>query len=91
MFTRFAFSIVTDLPYIGSVEPPGGGKIVTIVEWVSWTVAVLAVVALMVVGAHLYFRNERGEGSNAASKLAAVLGGIILTSSATGIVSTLLK
>ena len=59
------------------------------INWAAWIVTALGVVGIILVGAYLMFRNDRGEGSNATTKLGSVLGGLILVSAASAIVGLL--
>lgn len=89
MLSNFVWSIVTKAPPVKPAAPPGAEKILKIVGWVSWTVTVMGIVGILAVACYMMFRNDRGEGSNATSKLAYVLGGLILVSAASAIVGVI--
>ncbi|MGY1634284.1 hypothetical protein ACI784_21505 [Geodermatophilus sp. SYSU D01186] len=71
------------------VAPPGSEGIVTIVQWVAWTVLAVCVVGVLLVGARMALAHRRGEGAEHAVSLAYVLGGAVLAGSASGLVAAL--
>jgi|GEM_PF-2680072 len=92
MFARLqdvASGVVMDVPVVDPAEPPGAEKITQLINWAAWVVTALGVVAIILVGAYLMFHNDRGEGSNAQTKLGSVLGGLVLISAASAIVGLL--
>ena len=70
--------------------PPGAEGIVTIVEWVAWTVLALCVVGVILVGGRMALAHRRGEGAGFAGELVLVLGGAVLVSSASALIAALL-
>jgi hypothetical protein len=71
------------------VAPPGSEGIVTIVQWVAWTVLAVCVVGVLLVGARMALAHRRGEGADHAVSLAYVLGGAVLAGSASGLIAAL--
>ncbi|MGY1638775.1 hypothetical protein ACI78V_19175 [Geodermatophilus sp. SYSU D00742] len=71
------------------VAPPGSEGIVTIVQWVAWTVLAVCVVGVLLVGARMALAHRRGEGAEHAVSLAYVLGGAVLAGSASALVAAL--
>ena len=82
-------SVIAAPPPVKPVPPPGADKISQLINWAAWIVTALGVVGIILVGAYLMCRNDRGEGSNATTKLGSVLGGLILVSAASAIVGLL--
>jgi hypothetical protein len=71
------------------VAPPGAEGIVTIVQWVAWTVLAVCVLGVLLVGARMAVAHRRGEGAEHAVSLAYVLGGAVLVGSASGLIAAL--
>ncbi len=70
--------------------PPGSDKVLTVLGWVAWIIFAICIIAVMLVGARMAFTNRRGEGSEAASSLGWVMGGLVLVSVASAITGALL-
>ena len=70
--------------------PPGAEGIVTIVQWVAWTVLAVCVVGVMLVGGRMAVAHRRGEGAAFAGELVLVLGGALLVGSASALIAALL-
>lgn len=71
------------------VPPPGAEGIVTIVQWIAWTVLAVCVVGVLLVGGRMAVAHRRGEGARYAAELGFVLGGAILVGSASGLIAAL--
>ena len=71
------------------VPPPGAEGIATIVQWVAWTVLVLCVVGVLLVGGRMAVAHRRGEGARYAAELGYVLGGAVLVGSASALIAAL--
>lgn len=69
--------------------PPGAEGIATIVGWVAWTVLVLCVVGVLLVGGRMAVAHRRGEGARYAAELGYVLAGAVLVGSASGLIAAL--
>lgn len=90
MLSNILWTVAVDaLPNVTPQAPPGSGKILTIIGWASWIVTVMGIAAIFAVAGYMMFRNDRGEGSNAQSKLGYVLAGLILISAASAIVGVI--
>ncbi|MCZ7458208.1 hypothetical protein [Streptomyces sp. WMMC940] len=71
------------------VEPPGAGKLKTVVQWVAWVVLALCVTGVLVVAGRMALSHQRGQGGEHATGLAYVLGACVLVGIASGLVGTL--
>ncbi|MFI2373178.1 hypothetical protein [Streptomyces sp. NPDC018833] len=71
------------------VEPPGAGKLKTVVQWVAWVVLALCVTGVLVVAGRMAVSHQRGQGGEHATGLAYVLGACVLVGIASGLVGTL--
>lgn len=66
--------------------PPGSGKIIDVLNWVSWIFGAAAIVGFLGVGITLILAfNDRGPGSNHVSGLMKVLLGCIIGAAAGGL------
>ncbi|MFJ3825993.1 hypothetical protein [Streptomyces nodosus] len=70
-------------------EPPGAGKLKTILRWVAWIVLALCVAGILIVAGRMAVSHQRGQGGEHATSLAYVLGACILVGAASGIVGLL--
>lgn len=75
-------------PGTGSA-PPGFEGFITILEWTKWISLGICVIGLMVAGATMAINSRRGEGGEHLGKLGMVLGGVVVISAATSLISFL--
>ena len=78
------------VPNPTGVQPPGGDKLITILDWFFWIVTALAVFGIMAVGARMFFAHRHGQGSEHMLSLGWVLAGCALIGSASGIAAVLI-
>ncbi|MFG2405351.1 hypothetical protein ACGFR8_13635 [Streptomyces brevispora] len=71
------------------VEPPGAGKLKSILGWVAWIVLGLCVMGVLIVAGRMAISHQRGQGGEHATGLAYVLGACILVGAASALVSVL--
>lgn len=69
--------------------PPGSANMLTVLGWVKWIAAGLAVAGLLVVGAMMAISHRRGTGGEHGAAFAWVLGGCITIASAAAIVTAM--
>lgn len=67
--------------------PPGTGSVLEVMGYVTWIGFAVAVLALIILGARIASGMRRGEGMASVGRMGIILGGVILISSAVGIVS----
>lgn len=91
MISIHLMQALADVPNFGGGEaPPGSDKLITIGRWVLWIVSALSVIGLLYVGGKMVSELNHGEMSQHGKRLGAVLAGIILIGSASGIASALI-
>lgn len=73
-----------------SGHAPNAGNIETVLGYVTWIGLALAIVSLIALGALIAVRLRSGEGIAAIGRIGAVLGGVIILSGATSIVTSAL-
>lgn len=73
----------------GGTAPPGFDKFTTVLGWGKWIALGVLVMALIGAGVMMGVGNRRGEGSEHVSRLAWVMGGVIVVAGAFTIVSFL--
>jgi hypothetical protein len=87
--TELSSTLATVVDPGRGLAPPGAEGIITIVQWVAWTVLAVCVLGVLLVGARMALAHRRGEGAEHAVGLAYVLGGAVLVGSASGLVAAL--
>jgi hypothetical protein len=87
--TELSSTLATVVDPGQGIAPPGAEGIITIVQWVAWTVLAVCVLGVLLVGARMALAHRRGEGADHAVGLAYVLGGAVLVGSASGLIAAL--
>lgn len=83
----FAGSIPDPAP----IQPPGTGGITDLLGWLKWVALAVVVAGLIAAGAMMSIQSRRGEGGEHVARIAYGLGGVIVISAATALVSFLAK
>lgn len=81
--------LAADPPTTNPQQPPGMGKVTTVLNWIAWGVTILCVAGLLMVGGKLAIAHRNGEGFEAGSGLAKVLFACLLVGAASGLVGAL--
>ncbi len=88
--TTIAAEVATVLPVQipnpAPVAPPGADKFIQVMAWAKWVALAIAVIGLIGAGAMMTINSRRGEGSEHAGKIGAVLAGVIVIGAAGAIV-----
>lgn len=74
----------------GGEAPPGSEKLLTIGRWVLWLATAVCVIGLIVVGAQMAMTHHHGGMQHHGKRLGAVMAGIIVIGSASGITAALI-
>ena len=67
--------------------PPGGGSVETLLGWVVWVSAGIAVVSLIVAGVMMAARRRHGDGEAHLGRVGVILLSVVLTSAASALVA----
>lgn len=78
-----------NIPNPQAEMPPGMGGLKTIMNWVKWISLAICVIGLMAAGAMMAIQSRRGEGGEHVGKIGSALGGVVLISAATAMVTYL--
>src|SRR5437016_819860 len=70
--------------------PPGFEKLILIGQWVLWIATAVCVIGLVVVGAQMAIAHQHGELQQHGKRLGAVMLGIIVIGTASGITAALI-
>ena len=88
---HMAAQLLADVPDIGGgTAPPGSDKLLTLARWILWIVSGLSVVGLLLVAGRMVVAHNHGEWGQHGQRLGAVMFGIILIGSASGIAGALI-
>lgn len=90
MLSMKAVAVLAAVPDPGNGrQPPGGEKILTILQWSAWLALAICVVGVIVAGGTMAVQHRHGGGGEHAAKLGWVFGGCIVVGSASALVSAL--
>jgi hypothetical protein len=84
-----ATEIAYALPDPDPVAPPGFEGVTTILGWAKWAGLIVAILALIALGATFAINNRRGEGAEHLKWLVGILVGVLIIGAATAIVGFL--
>ena len=88
LITTFAMSLPTLIPDPDPIAPPGvGGGISAIIGIAKWGGLIVAVLALISLGAVVGINARRGEGGEHVQKFVVILLGVLIISGAVSIIS----
>jgi hypothetical protein len=84
-----ATDLLSALPDPDADAPPGSDKFEKLIGWAKWISLTVCILGLFAAGALMAIQSRRGEGGEHVGKIGMVLGGVIVISVATALVSTL--
>lgn len=73
------------------VQPPGTQGIVTILNWVSWSVFAVCLAGFLIAAGTMAIRHHRGGGTEEMGGLAKAAVATVLAAAASGIIGTLMS
>lgn len=86
-----ALALPMNLPDPDAIQPPGTGKVSTVMGWGKWIALVICILSLMAAGARMSYEQRHGGGGEHVSTIMKVLFGVIIISAASAIVGFIIS